>query len=222
MGSVPYVPLAAVAHRCCTVSRLDGFRPALSPRYPASAGRRAGSGDSARRTRSNYPRRTTAVVAAPSSPRSRMPFVAHVDRSCQRGRSPRRGNRPFPASSQAPTLPALRASGELQRPPRSAVAIASATQMGARAPNARTGTCPTDPPATAHQRSWPTSFPPVRAPLVHAAGRWGPGIALRRPRRLPHTRGIATGDSILWRWTWFVAGNGPRRPPEGSSPLRWA
>ena len=82
-----------------------------------------------------------------------MPFVAHRDRSRRRWVPHRHDNRPFPASSQASTLPALRTSGELQRPPRSTVAIASATPMGARAPDAGTGTCPTDPPATAHQRS---------------------------------------------------------------------
>ena len=83
-----------------------------------------------------------------------MPFVAHIDRSGRGG-----GFRP--GTTTARFLRFLRPQRSLRSaraascnvPPRSMLAIASVTPMGAKAPDAGTGPCPTDPRATAHQHS---------------------------------------------------------------------
>ena len=141
---------------------------------------------------------------------------ALASRSCGRSR-----DRPDPALgapmsrcprfSQVSTRPALRPSGELQRPPRSMVASASATPVGARAPGAGIGTCPTDPTATAHQRSMAgilSHRSVYRWPMLLGDG--PPGIC---------TSSLSPASSYVWgnsngrfdahgRWTWSVAGNG--------------
>ena len=103
-------------------------------------------------------------------------------------------------------------------PPRSMVAIANATPMGAKAPDAGTGTCQTGPHAPPPSVLWPASCP--TGPCTAGPCCWAmshPGSALRRPRRPPHTCGaITTEDSMLvGRWTWSVAGNGAYLPLKG-------
>ena len=189
---------------------------------------RAGSGDSVRRTRSNYPRRTTAVAprapigrvgcplsrtsaaraaAAELRPRARQPPVSRV----------------FPGLNAACAPHERRVAASL---PGRWSPIASATPMGARAPDAGTGTCPTDPRAQPPTSVlWPASCPtgPCTAgPCCWAMGH--PGSALRRPRQPPHICGaIATEHSML-----MGGGLAPQQatapscPSRGSSPLRWA
>ena len=176
----------------------------------------------ARLTRPIYPRRTTAVAPRAQIGRVGCPLSRTACARVPAGLPPRCDNRPFPASSQASTLPALRTSGELQRPPRSTVAIASATPMGARAPDAGTGTCPTGPHALPTSVLWPASCP--AGPCTAGLCCWAmshPGSALRRPRRhLQAGWAIATkscgirGRSVLmWQATTTVRLSTDHGPP---------
>ena len=153
-----------------------------------------------------------------------MPFVAHRDRSRRRWVPHRHDNRPFPASSQAPTLPrSARAASCSVLPGRRSPLPAHAN--GRQSSRCAYGTCPTD-----HPRNRPPAF--LADILSHRfVYRWsmllGDGAPWDCTSSPSPTSSYARGNSsgrfdTLGRWTWFVAGNGPRRPPGGSSPLRWA
>ena len=140
-----------------------------------------------------------------------MPFVAHRDRSRRRWVPHRHDNRPFPALSQASTLPALRTSGELQRPSQVDGRHRQRHANGRQSSRCGYRHMPNRSPRTAPQRS-------MAGILSHrSVYRWSmllgdepPGIRTSSP---------SPASSYVWgnnngrfdaggRWTWSAAGNG--------------
>ena len=194
------------------------------PALPRQRRTRAGSGDSDRRTRSNYPRRTTAV--APRVPIGRA--------GCRLSRTSTAraaaGFRPLAETARFPRFARPQRSLRSARaascsvPPRSMVVMPAPRQLAPELlmrVQAHAQQIPTQPPTSV---LWPASCP--TGPCTAGPCCWAmshTGSALRRPRRPPHTcEAIATEDSIL-----VGGGLGPKQatalscPSRGSRPLRW-